>query len=94
MVITSAIDRLKSYKEIANDSELTHLLLDLSGCPYLSLEQRTNLLSLIYEGVNIPKSVEELRANAQSIAGVYWFVNWANLNIKQLIERNELKFQY
>ena len=24
----------------------------------------------------------------------YWFVNWKDFNIKQLIERNELKLQY
>ncbi|PSW32988.1 RNA-dependent DNA polymerase [Photobacterium phosphoreum] len=94
-IIESSIEKLVSFELIQNDSELVHMLLDLTSCPYLSQENRTKLLSIIYDGVSNPKPTDqELSSYLASISGVYWFVNWENLNIKQLIERNELKSQY
>jgi len=94
-VIESSIEKFASFDLIQNDSELVHMLLDLTSCPYLSQENREKLLSIIYDGVNKPKPTEQkLSSYLASINGVYWFVNWKSLNIKQLIERNELKSQY
>ncbi|MEZ9297898.1 antiviral reverse transcriptase Drt3b [Vibrio splendidus] len=94
-VVESAIDKLCSFESIENDSELVHMLLDLTACPYLSENDRIRLLSVIYDGIDEPKPTEQsLSSYLLSIDSVYWFVNWKNLNIKQLIERNELKSQY
>jgi hypothetical protein len=94
-VIESSIEKLASFELIQNDSELVHMLLDLTSCPYLPQENREKLLSIIYDGVSPTKPTEqELSSYLTSIDGIYWFVNWKSLNIKQLIERNELKSQY
>ncbi|MEZ8808722.1 hypothetical protein, partial [Vibrio atlanticus] len=94
-VVDFAIEKLSSFEKIENDSERVHMLLDLIACPYLSEPQRVKLLSIIYDGIADPKPSEQcLRSYLVAIDSVYWFVNWKNLNIKQLIERNELKSQY
>lgn len=94
-VVDIAIKKLSSFDKIVNDSECVHMLLDLIACPYLPKFQRIKLLSIIYDGIDIPKPTEQdLSSYIFSIDSVYWFVNWRNLNIKQLIERNELKSQY
>ncbi|MCY9853233.1 antiviral reverse transcriptase Drt3b [Vibrio mediterranei] len=94
-VVGFAIEKLSSFEKIENDSESVHMLLDLIACPYLSEPQRVKLLSIVYDGIAAPKPSEQcLRSYLEAIDSVYWFVNWKNLNIKQLIERNELKSQY
>ncbi|MGF1831554.1 hypothetical protein L4D04_20790 [Photobacterium angustum] len=94
-VVSFAIEKLSSFEKIENDSERVHMLLDLIACPYLSEPQRIKLLSIVYDGIAAPKlSKQCLRSYLEAIDSVYWFVNWKNLNIKQLIERNELKSQY
>lgn len=94
-VIDSAIEKLSSFNLIENDSELTHMLLDLIACPYLSIDDRVKLLAIIYSGIDTASPTEQdLASYLVSIKSAYWFVNWRNLNIKQLIERNELKSQY
>ncbi len=87
--------KLSSYELVKNDSELVHLLLDISFCPYVPHQQRLKAFALIYEGITPhPPTEEELLTYINAVKGVYWFTNWNNLNIKQLIERNELKSQY
>lgn len=94
-VIKTSLDKFISFKSIKDDSELVHMLLDLISCPYLPQENRLTLLSVIYDGVSHPKlSKQDLTLYLSHIKGVYWFVNWDKLNIRQLIERNELKSQY
>lgn len=93
-LIKLAISKLPSFKKIESDSELTHLFLDLISCPYISIKNRKNLLSLVYEKKQTPITDQDLSLYISSLDNIYWFVNWKNLNIKQLIERNELKLQY
>lgn len=94
-VITSAMDRLTSYSLIENDSELLHLLLDMSCCPYVSFGDRVKILEIIYSKSKPQSpSPQQLNSFVNSIRDVYWFVNWKKMNIKKLIERNELKLQY
>lgn len=92
-VVDSAIEKLSSFKVIENDSELVHMLLDLTVCPYISRSDRDKLFFMIYEGINMQIEFSEHELSSY-LDRIYWFVNWKNLNIKQLIERNELKSQY
>nr|PMH80071.1 hypothetical protein BCU58_24295 [Vibrio sp. 10N.286.48.B7] len=95
-VMAATMERFSTLNSLENDSELVHLILDLSTCPYISLEHRKQVMSILYNGIeNHPSPTEqELLDYIDATQGVYWFVNWTNLNIKQLIERNELKSQY
>ncbi|HFG2023853.1 TPA: hypothetical protein ACGF6J_001278, partial [Vibrio cholerae] len=95
-IISETMGRFSTLDSLENDSELVHLILDLSTCPYISLEHRKQVMSILYDGIkNHPNPTEqELSDYIDATKGIYWFVNWTNLNIKQLIERNELKSQY
>ncbi|EGQ9768676.1 hypothetical protein FWP32_14470 [Vibrio alginolyticus] len=95
-IISETMGRFSTLDSLENDSELVHLILDLSTCPYISLEHRKQVMSILYDGIkNHPNPTEqELSDYIDATQGIYWFVNWTNLNIKQLIERNELKSQY
>lgn len=93
--------KIHSNAKIESDSELCHLVLDLSVCPYIDIDYRVQLLEFFYKISNshlaIPPSLPtpiELTEYVRVIEGAYWFVNWKNLNIRKLIERNELKNQY
>jgi hypothetical protein len=39
-------------------------------------------------------SEQEINNYIDELEGTYWFVKWKGLDIKKLIERNELKSQY
>lgn len=95
-IILATMERFSTLDSLENDSELVHLILDLSTCPYISLEHRKKVMSILYDGIeNHPTPTEqELLDYIDATQEIYWFVNWTNLNIKQLIERNELKSQY
>lgn len=95
-VIKSSMEKIVSYDRVKDDSELVHLILDLSTCPYVPIENRLTIFFLFYTNINmaITPTQEVLNNYINATDGVYWFVNWKSLNIKQLIERNELKSQY
>lgn len=91
-VIDIAMNRLSSYDFIKDDSELVHLLLDIVCCPYVPTEARIKALDLTNNGTKqLPNTIETC---IDILEDSYWFVNWKDFNIKQLIERNELKLQY
>ena len=91
-VISIAMSRLSSYNVIKDDSELVHLLLDVLCCPYIPFDVRVRALKLANDDIKqLPHTIESC---VNVLEDSYWFVNWKDFNIKQLIERNELKLQY
>ena len=86
------MSRLSSYNVIKDDSELVHLLLDVLCCPYIPFDVRVRALKLANDDIKqLPYTIESC---VNVLEDSYWFVNWKEFNIKQLIERNELKLQY
>lgn len=88
-----AIGRLKSNPNLRQDSEQAHIFLDLICCPYLSLDQRRDLLStylLTYESKQVftPGMINNFLVELEAS---FWFVKWKNLNLVRLLERKELK---
>ena len=88
-----AIGRLKLKPNLRQDSEQAHIFLDLICCPYLSIEQRRDLLSaylLTYESGRVftPGMINNYLVELEAS---FWFVKWKNLNLVRLLERKELK---
>lgn len=88
-----AIGRLKFKPNLRQDSEQAHIFLDLICCPYLSIDQRKDLLSaylLTYESGQVftPGMMNNYLVELEAS---FWFVKWKNLNLVRLLERKELK---
>lgn len=96
ILMLSINNLLSDSNNLTIESEALHLALDLIGCPYIDKENRVLLLKTIYiEYIKhkIPTE-QELHNYIDELEKTYWFVKWKGLDIKKLIERNELKSQY
>ena len=95
-----ACRKLRSDENLAKDSELTHLLLDLLACPFIDSSKREMLLLEVWPTLkndyseigNLSKTdahkvVEELQSQP-------WFVRWDNIELLSLIEKKELSTVY
>ena len=96
ILMLSINNLLSDSNNLTIESEAIHLALDLVGCPYIDKENRVLLLKTIYiEYIKHKTPTEqELHNYIEELEKTYWFVKWKGLDIKKLIERNELKSQY
>ncbi|MFT6348506.1 MAG: hypothetical protein ACJAYB_001514 [Psychromonas sp.] len=96
IVMGSVYNLLSDSNDLTIESEAIHLALDIIGCPYVDKTNRVHLLKRIYGEYIKSKNPSEQEINnyIDELEGTYWFVKWKGLDIKKLIERNELKSQY
>lgn len=95
-LLSIALNKFSEDFNLQQDSEQAHIFLDLTCCPYISIETRMELIkkylnayetNLQFSGDCIANLVTELETS-------FWFVKWKNLDLVKLLERKELKSAY
>ncbi len=86
----------QNHLNISNDSELIHIFFDSVSCPYLTINQKTNISKSALKPI-IHLSEEEIEIFVDNMSKVNWFIDW-NLKTKEAIQRllmkKELKSPY
>ncbi|GAB3528739.1 antiviral reverse transcriptase Drt3b [Photobacterium alginatilyticum] len=94
--IFKVVDKLFSniYK-IEKSSELAHLFLDCLSCPYIERKEKKKWLRSFYK-LKTQQSFDDVTLNNQIdyMENNYWFVNWKEINLLNLLEKKELKTAY
>lgn len=94
-IISWVLSRLADLSNIASDSEQVHLLLDLLSCPYVDEGHKRKWLSDLYNSLNqSPARPAEINSFLADAASWPWFVNWAELDLLNSLEKKELKRAY
>jgi hypothetical protein len=78
----------------AKNSRDAHFMLDLLGCPYLTLDFRKAVLTQLYKGLEISVGtyfsvvvIEEIQENP-------WFINWKQIDLLNHLRKKELRPVY
>ena len=83
---------LADPQKMAHDA---HLLLDLIGCPHLSVKSRTEIMKSACRKMNLPNfKLSECAAIVSELESDHWFVNWSNLDLLNMIKKKELSSVY
>lgn len=95
ILIKSIKRSLCDIKQVNYVSEKCHIFLDVVSCPYISIDLRKKLLKR-YRAKNGLRSLtgDEISVEATYFENNYWFVNWTNLDIYNVIEKKVLQFGY
>lgn len=100
-IVDSSISRIVNESQnIYTDAELTCLLLDLLGCPFIDKERRKELVKSIWPSLRIANnrfgSITD--ADATKMVGEFednpWFVRWRGVSLKNLVEKKEWSSVY
>lgn len=88
-------DYLSDMSDIAFSSEKAYLFLDMICCPYASdrLRKAWARKAIAALGISAPTDAE-LNTFVIHAATSHWQINWANVNLLNLLEKKELKQVY
>lgn len=81
----------EKLSDLKYHSEKMHLFLDFISCPYVADAHKLRLLELYRSQYS---SKHTAQAMLSVLKKVYWFVNWQEIDLVQLIERRELHLPY
>lgn len=84
---------LAGFSQIISKSEAAHIFLDSLSCPYLERPFRRQLLKGFYDKYG-ERSEANIDRDLTFFEKEYWFVNWNNLDIYNVIEKKELQTGY
>jgi hypothetical protein len=96
------LERLVSKKLAANfnligNSESLHIFLDLLSCPYVSKPFKKRFLLKFMHEYDAQTSMMQdgdISNATEELSKIFWFVNWAELDLLKLLERKELRLAY
>lgn len=90
----SAVDaKIGSLEKIQDDAEQALTFLDFLACPHVDIARKTSWLAKFYAMKNeaMGFTAEELIAD---LSEPWWFVNWREIDLLNLLERRELHTVY
>jgi hypothetical protein len=77
------------------DSQAAHLCLDLLSCPYLPLDKRGSWYNNLRGAVGLSKlSKSSAQSAVENFQANPWFVNWAEINLMNILKKKELSIVY
>lgn len=84
---------LLDFSDIRENSEKVLIFLDVLTCPYIDLQRRKSLLDGLIKAksVSIDHSIDEV---FEDLTSPWWFVNWAEVDLLNMLERRELHTVY
>ncbi len=91
---------LSAQRNLLNNSELVHLLLDLLACTYIESSKRESLLMDVWNNVlNSTSSLSKINKNqakklVNEIEQQHWFIKWDGSDMLNMIEKKELTTVY
>jgi len=79
------------YEKRSKSSELAHLILDLTACPYLTQKYKRKIFILYKESTTITKAKESIKIinkilDFQKNHQKYWFTKWERFNLAKELE--------
>lgn len=94
-VLKAAESRLSSFSDIHENTEKACLFLDLLSCPHVRKSTRMVWLKRFFSSLGIvaPTDAEMLTFLAKA-PQAYWFVDWAQPDLLNSLEKKELKQAY
>ncbi|OAI12042.1 MULTISPECIES: antiviral reverse transcriptase Drt3b [Methylomonas] len=94
-IVKKANNKLRDLSDIKVDAEKAHLLTDLLSCPFVKDVEKRRWIDRLYT---------QLRATSPNASDVndflshgcnkFWFVNWKEVDLLNLLEKKELKQAY
>lgn len=90
-IISGIFNKNKDYKF---SSERTHLFLDVMSCPYFDLETKRKWLKTICDTLSIKIDASDTDIVIDEFSKCYWFIDWAGINLINILEKKLLKSNY
>ena len=95
-ILDSILDKFYSSKDVQKSSELTHLFLDIISCPFVEINYKRNLISIVHSKIigSQPKASEisECYNFSNKKLG---FVDWnTEVGLEKLLRKKELNSPY
>jgi hypothetical protein len=86
-------EALLDLSDVRENSEKVLMLLDVLTCPYIDVQRRKSILSGLIKAknVSVDHSIDEVFADLTS---PWWFVNWDEVDLLNMLERRELHTVY
>ncbi|OEE17609.1 hypothetical protein OAY_03705 [Vibrio cyclitrophicus ZF205] len=85
---------LEQCSDFSTNSTSLHLLLDLVACPYVDDAIKANCLKKAFVSLHVKANNEEVTKSVEQLKKSYWFVNWSQINLTNLLEKKLLKSNY
>lgn len=94
-VIKKIDDKLIDFSDIQKNTEKACLFLDAISCPYIKKAKKIKWLRYFYRDMQntfpAKKKIDEFLQNA---VDNYWFVNWSEIDLLNMLERKQLRPSY
>jgi Reverse transcriptase (RNA-dependent DNA polymerase) len=84
---------LKIFSDIHENAEKAMIFLDLLSCPYVDRQRRLGWLSAFFAAKNIAPN-DPLEAVLDDVSSPWWFINWKEIDLLNMLERRELHAVY
>jgi hypothetical protein len=84
---------LLDLSDVRENSEKVLIFLDVLTCPYVDLQRRKSILDGLIKAksVSVNNSIDEI---FEDLTSPWWFVNWAEVDLLNMLERRELHTVY
>lgn len=87
--------RLIEMKRVTSESQIAHLFLDVTSCPFIELKLRRKWIQRLYRSQNVPRpSKEEIDKYLLRSEKKPWFVNWSEENLLDQLAKKRLLQAY
>lgn len=96
ILINHKIDNhLRDLSDIKSNSERASIFLDSISCPYIDFERKSKYIKRFHRdnGLRIPHD-EQITGFLRKSVSLYWFVNWKEIDLLNMLEKKELKEVY
>jgi hypothetical protein len=84
---------LMSFSDIHENAEKVMTFLDLLSCPYVDRQRRLRWLSAFFAAKNIAPN-DPIEAVLDDVSLPWWFTNWGEIDLLNMLERRELHAVY
>jgi len=94
-IIGTANNKLRDLSDIRVDTEKAHLLTDLLSCPFVHDAEKVRWINRLYSHLNKPSpSASDVNNFLSQEQNKFWFVNWREVDLLNILEKKELKQAY
>lgn len=96
VLINQSLDRhLRDLVDIKIDAEKASIFLDAITCPYIDSDRKSKYIKRFHRdnGLRIPND-QQISGFLKKSATLYWFVNWKEIDLLNMLEKKELKEVY
>lgn len=94
-VVKTVTDKLKDLSDITVNCEKAYLLMDILSCPYFSDKKKEGWLKTLHTVLESKKpTAAELTDFVGKAKAEHWQINWAEVDLLNLLEKKELKQAY